>query len=164
MNLGIELVCERALSVDDTTYFQTAIEVDGTTVPGSTGKDVYLTNGMILPGRRVAATGRSAEYGLSSAEKGIGLGAIEALPSNLVTLSARAEERVVFSISNNAVLDPGIFCMEFSLTVRVHNGAARTLDISLRRPDVRMDWPLRGTFKFDITDAIREYCKPNLQD
>ncbi|NPV70939.1 MAG: hypothetical protein HPY55_09880 [Firmicutes bacterium] len=155
MTIGAELRSERGLSVDDTTYFEMTIEVDGEPVAASRGIDRYLLNGFVLPSKRVAATGRPAMYSLSDTGAGLGLGPIEAAPAALCPLTFSPGLRLVIAVKNNAVLDPGVFCLEFSLGLSASGPAGgKAYDFSLRRPDIAMSWPSRGVFKFDVTEAL----------
>jgi hypothetical protein len=155
LTIGAELRSERALSVDDTTYFQMGLEVDGEPIAASLGCDRYLFNGMVLPSKRVAATGRRSEYTMSDTVTGIGLGCIEGKPAIPCALELGSAQRLVVTVENNAVLDPGVFCLEFSLAIIVQGPEGSTaFDLSLRRPDIALSWPSRGVFRFDVTDAL----------
>jgi len=155
MRIGVNLIAETSISVDDTTYFKTGLRLNGLPVPHSEGSDRWNLNGMLLPGKRVAATGRAAEYNYSDTYTGIGFGGIEARRAVPCQLDLGEGDRLVVTVDNNAVLDPGLFCMDFSFAVSFDDPAPRrALDLSLRRPDIRVDWPARGLFEVDITDAL----------
>lgn len=149
------MIAETSISVDLTTYFNLGLELNGRAVPASQGSDRWGLNGMILPGKRIAATGRSATYTHSDTYTGIGFGPIEAHGATPCPVNLEEGDRLVVIVDNNAVLDPGLFCMDFSFQVVLDGGGPRRqLDISLRRPDVTMSWPSRGLFRFDITGAL----------
>ncbi|MCR4398167.1 MAG: hypothetical protein NUV93_04310 [Firmicutes bacterium] len=157
MKVAVDLVAETAVTVDDTTYFSLAVELNGRRLPGSEGTDRYRLNGMVLPGKRVAATGRRAEYGTSATPTGVGFGPLEAEPPVPCPLVMGRQDALAIVVENNAVLDPALFCLDFSFLVRMEDDAtSRVVDIALRRPDVRMSWPSRGLFRFDVTPALSD--------
>ncbi|GAB7387780.1 hypothetical protein BSNK01_16170 [Bacillaceae bacterium] len=56
--IGLELITERGLSMTPGDTFSLAIHWNKQKIPASIGHDVYHLRGLILPGKRLAATGR----------------------------------------------------------------------------------------------------------
>lgn len=155
MYMGVELVAETAVFYDDSSFVSMHLVTDGREVPGSAGVDDFLCNGAILPGKRVAATGRRHSFVYDRFSGSLGLGVVEATPCLMVPVPWPGNGSTLrLRIRNNIVLDPGLLCANFSLKVKAQNGELKEWDIPLSRPDVRVDWPARGEFEVNLGDLL----------
>lgn len=150
--MGVELYAETSLSVDDTTRFELYLTKNGELVGGSRGADQYDSNGMVIMGKRVAACGREATYGMDDRIAGLGLGPLEALPSGWFELDGDCRG-LKLHIKTNAVLDVGLLVRDFSLRV-YDQDMGMSMDVPLWRPDVKIDWVSRGSFVIDLDSLL----------
>lgn len=58
MYIGFELVTERTWTILPNSSFSIAIVWDNKKIPSSIGKDIYYTDGMVLPNKTLTGTGR----------------------------------------------------------------------------------------------------------
>jgi hypothetical protein len=152
MKMGIELYAETSLSVDDTTQFELYLTRDGQALGDSRGSDRYLLNGMVILGKRVAASGREATYGSNDLPAGLGLGPLEARPTVACDVADEYRE-LLLHIVTTAVLDPALLAREFSVRI-VRPDRPVAVDAPLCRPDVRINWVERGHFTVDLVPLL----------
>lgn len=150
MQVGIELFMQRALYIMDHNFIRLKVLNNYKLMEESCSEDVFKFFGTILPGKRLAAIGRNSEY-----EASYLMGRIfEAEPSVPINfLFIDPEDDIKLVIETNIWLDPGIMLQDLMLKIYSDK---KNLEIPLSRPDIKIDWPSRGTFAIDIGDFIRE--------
>ena len=138
MKCCIEWNAQKEIEVAPGNYFESIVRAGDVTCPDTTGRDEFLLAGVIMPGKRLAGSGRSQCYSCADIP-----GAIEAAPSNWVTLTNDLSE-VSFKINTDIILDPGLLAAGLSLDIATASGTA--VHIPLNSSDVQIDWQSRGTF------------------
>jgi len=139
-----EIKAERGIDINPGDYFETAVLVNGKTLPGTEGRDDFNLNALLLPGKRVAGFGRRRSYALQDLPAG--LSALEVAPSEKVHLGNA--EALAFKICTNVILDQGVLAHRLSLGVAKNGGPLR--EIPLNCPDVKIDWQSRGIFVITV--------------
>lgn len=150
MQVGIEVYAQRAVYIMDNNFVRLKVINNGYVMEKSYSEDVFRFFGTIIPGRRLAGAGRKSEY-----EPSYLLGRIfEASPSLPISfLFIDPEDDIKLVIETNIWLDPGVMLQDAMLKIYSEK---KSLEIPLNRPDIKIDWPSRGTFAIDIGDFIRE--------
>lgn len=148
MEFGIELFASRAIYIADYHEISLAITVNDKLIEESLSKDVFNFYGIILGGKRVAATGRKILYTYNDLVEIFE--AKPAQPFNLLYLDQGDE--IELAIDTNLYLDPGIMAQDLIIHIFLGN---RSLEIPLNRPDVKIDWPRRGFFVVDLSEYVK---------
>jgi len=146
MIFGAELIAETAQTITPNHKFQLDLYSGDTLLPQAAGVDAYNLNCQILPGKIIAATGRTARYGI-----GTGLGAVQAEAAQPVSLSPEELAQLKIKITNNKILDQAELKHSFSLRLHLEG---RVIDLHLARPDVKVYWEGRGEFIIPLGEHV----------
>lgn len=150
IKIGAELVCDQTVFFDATHYVRMCLIVGGRQVPGSWGQDAFACEGAILPGGRLAATGRQSVLRHGDYTTGDGLGRVNTAKPGMVGINELGSISQVY-VETNIVLDPGEFRQWFSVRVtKLGEGDIDVKEVPLRCPLVKMDWPGRGEYIIDL--------------
>ncbi|MEW6244958.1 MAG: hypothetical protein AB1497_12040 [Bacillota bacterium] len=152
MNIGVELVPEKALTMAAGDYIRMWLWVDGVRIDATEGYDYFEHTATILAGKRLAATGRSSRFRVS--DHPLGLGAYEVEASTVVScpLASASCVHLEISASNSVLMDPGLLVDHIGVKLL---GTQHEQLFPLQRPDIRIDWLERGHFTLDITPLVR---------
>jgi len=146
MFIAAELITETAQTLTPNHSFRLELYSNGALLPLAAGLDCYNLNCEILPGKILAATGRTATYGI-----GIGLGAVQADAATPINLNTADLAQLKIKISNNKILDQADLKRNFSLRIRISD---KVIDLHLGRPDVRVYWEGRGEFVIPLGEHV----------
>lgn len=129
MNVGIELVAARQLSVQLGSFVETSLLYGGKEIPRTKGQDEYHLSTRIPTGNRFAATGRKFICQLDL--PGLGLGPMEARPAVNVPLPDWDEdfENLTILVKTNFVFQVHEFCRYVKVKLII-NGISRLVDTS----------------------------------
>lgn len=154
MQFGIELVTLRSLSLIAGDYFSTEIHMNHLGIPGSLGLDTYDLNTLILPQKRLAGTGR--QYTYSTQDLICGMGSLQAQPSESVNLP-EIRESLALRLETNRLLDYRELPLLLELEIHyIRHGREHVSQVSLHHPDLKIDWPGRGIFVFNLTSICQD--------
>lgn len=145
MKYCFEWDAQKSIDVIPGNYFESIIMTGRDMYIAKAGRDEFQLAGVIMPGRRLAGFGRNRFYYAQNVPAG--LEAVEAAPSIWVDI-ANDISALAFKINTDIILDPGLLASCLSLRIEKEDGMMAT--IALNRPDVRIDWPSRGTFVVTI--------------
>lgn len=155
VRIAAELVCDRTVFFDNTHYVKMSLSMGGREVPGSQGLDIFACEGAVLPGGRLAATGRQNLVRHADYAAGSGLGPVNAARPGMVGLEDSGVPVPEVWVETNIVLDPGEFRQWFSLRItRLSDHGIQVKEVPLRCPVVRVEWPARGKYIVDVTGAV----------
>ncbi|SMC92561.1 hypothetical protein [Sporomusa malonica] len=143
MKCCFEWSAQKEIEITPNNYFESIVLAGDAICPDTAGRDEFLLAGVIMPGKRLAGSGRSKCYSLADMS-----GAIEAAPSIWVALKNDLSE-ISFKINTDIILDPGLLASSLSLDIATVSGTAT--HIPLNRSDVRIDWQSRGTFVVTVS-------------
>ncbi len=143
MFLQAELVCENAVFFDDTSYVEVFFERNSVPLEDTIGSSLFMFNGVVLPERRVAATGRACRYNMNDLTSGTGLGVVETLRSQPAYCGLDLTDDLKLRVKTNLTLDVGLFTKVFSVKLKLDQW---DFDIPLSRPDVKIEWKGRGEY------------------
>lgn len=153
MQLGIEIFSIRSLSLQEGDTFSTAIQVNGFPILATAGRDEYTLQTILLPHKRLAATGRLCTYG--TRDLICGLGTLQARPAGLMELPAI--DSLHLHLETNRLLDYGELPLLLQLELHwLRLGRACSHQLSLHHPDLKIDWSERGTFDFDLSPICQD--------
>ncbi|TYP49212.1 hypothetical protein [Thermosediminibacter litoriperuensis] len=148
MQLNIELYAGRAIHIADYHEISLAVTSNGEIIEDSASLDYFGFFGVILGGKRVAATGRRIHYSFKDLA-----GIFEAEPAQpFRILFLDPEDEILLTVDTNIWLDPGLLVQDLVLQVSSEN---KSLEIPLNRPNVKIDWPGRGRFVIDVSEYIK---------
>jgi hypothetical protein len=148
VELGIELFASRAIYIADYHQISLALTVNGKLIEESLSLDSFNFFGVILGGKRVAATGRKILYSYKDLVE-----IFEAKPARpFRLLYLDPEDEIKLAIDTNLYLDPGLMAQDLIMRLLTEN---KSLEIPLNRPDVKMDWPRRGFFVVDLSEYVK---------
>lgn len=150
MQLGIELITDCSISFDPSSCFASCIRINDKTVEGSSGRDNFRGHGLIVAGKRIAATGRQAVYNVK--QFGLDLEALEVSPA-VITKITNPNGEFSYYLKNNVVLDPGFLTHNFHLRIFKDDGSS-FIKISLARTDISIRWPGRGEFVISLAKSL----------
>ncbi len=152
MNIGVELIPEKAVTMAAGDYIRMWLWVDGVRIEATEGYDYFEHTATILAGKRLAATGRSSRFLVHNHP--LGLGAYEVQAPKLVSCSLDVASCVHLEIftSNAVLIDPGLLLDHIGIRLL---GTQNDQSYPLQRPDIKIDWLERGHFTLDITPLVR---------
>lgn len=146
MIIAAELITETGQTLTPNHLFRLELYTDNTLLPFSAGQDSYNLNCEILPGKILAATGRTATYGI-----GFGLGAVQAEAAKPISMTAEDLSQLKIKITNNKIIDQADLKQNFSLRLHLSD---RVIDLHLARPDVKIYWEGRGEFIIPLGEHV----------
>lgn len=141
MKYYFEWSAQKDISVVPGNYFESMALLGDTLYPDTGGRDEFQLAGLIMLGKRFAASGRNKSY--SSKDVSANQAIIEAAPPSWVSFTNDTAE-IAFTIDTDIFLDPGLLASCLRLDITKESETA--IHIPLNRSDVRIDWPSRGTF------------------
>ncbi|MDR3589355.1 MAG: hypothetical protein P4N41_06805 [Negativicutes bacterium] len=144
MSCYFEIRASQKFDVFPGGYFAAALMADQAVLPETAGRDEFDFPATLLPGKRVAGFGRRRTYPPPSSR--LDGQSPEAAPS--LPFPWEKSRDLSFRIITNVLLDQGLIARHLTLRVAAHDAPVR--DIPLSSPDVRIDWPCRGTFVVDV--------------
>jgi hypothetical protein len=133
-----EIRTDQGFDVFPGSYFATVILADGAVLPDTEGRDEFTFATPLSAGKRVAGFGRKQLYASSDT--------LEAAPSRLLLLEDASD--FSFKITTNVFLDQGLIARHLTLRIARDDAPPRTIPLS--SPDVKIDWPSRGTFVINV--------------
>ncbi len=147
MKLGVEVIAETMVSVEEGSCFETWLAVNDHLIAASHGSDTYLFNGFVIKGKRLAATGRFHRVKL---DMDLALsGPMQTRAAVPVEVALAPEDRFSLVFKNNLILDQGLLTAHLAL--RLIDAQGNLLrEIPLRSPAVAIDWRRRGEFVVDL--------------
>ncbi len=147
MELGCEVKAHESVHIRQGNSIKTVLMVDGKELIESKGSDHYGFNVTIIPGHRLAATGRGQQYlvGKMPADWGV----MDADPCCKVEIPSmdRVELKITTDIMFNHEQLPKLITLILSTN-------SQEKDITLHRPDLFKKGEEPGTFLIDLTPAI----------
>lgn len=146
MDCCFEWSAQKEIAVTPSNYFESIALAEDAMYPNTAGRDEFLLAGVIMPGKRLAGSGRSKCYHFADMSE-----ALEAAPSIWVTLKSELAD-LSFKINTDILLDPGLLAASVSLDITTASGIST--QIPLNRSDVRIDWQSRGTFVVTVPRLI----------
>ncbi|MEW6244761.1 MAG: hypothetical protein AB1497_11005 [Bacillota bacterium] len=142
IRLGFELVGQNIWEVQADSFFETWLEADGNLVDKSAGLDHYSSRVVILPGKRVAASGRVNRVAPSTVLST--LSHVQARPAWPVHLPSRFS-RLHAHLRTDSILDQGVLQNNFGMNL-VDGSGKHISFFSLGAPAVQVAWVSRGHF------------------
>lgn len=153
MQFELEIVTLRSLPLTVGDYFSTEFQVNHLVIPASRGRDTYDLNIIILPEKRLAGTGR--QYTYSARDLACGMGSLQARPSESIDLPWLGE-LFTLRLETNRLLDYRELPLLLELEMQWVNHSQKQMQrISLYHPELKIDWPERGTFEFNLTTICK---------
>jgi len=149
MQVGIELYTQMAVTINHGYELAMKVDYNGKILEQSASRDFFEFSGTVTGGKRLAAVGRERYYDYRDLT-GI-FEADGALPVGFLLVDP--EDDIKLMIKTNIWLDPGRMAQDLCLKIF---SDARSLEILLNRPDVKIDWAGRGKFIVDIGDFVKE--------
>ncbi len=146
MKLAVEIYTSKQMAVRAGSRVCTRLMSGGMTVPGSVGEDTYPGGALVPGGKRLAGLGRPFTW------PGGGESPSEAAPGEQFELGNTGGE-VALLIETDMVLDQGV--LSDTLALRLVHECGRCTQVPLRRPDLRIGWPKRGTFLVDLGGLLK---------
>ncbi len=141
MRLGFELVCQNMWEVQEDSFFETWLEADGNVVDKSAGLDYYSSRMVILPGKRVAASGRVDRVAPAVIPA---VSNVQARPAWPVHVPSRFT-RLHAHLRTDSILDQGVLQHNFGMNL-VDGTGKHISFFSLGAPSTQVAWIGRGHF------------------
>lgn len=135
-----ELICRGAMFFGNHCFVELWLDRNGLLVEETFGSDRYLFDGTLLPGKRVAGTGRTHLHTSCSQPP--------AAPSGVpVHCSLNFYDDLVLHVKTNLTLDPEVFRKLFSVYLEMGNLSFHVLPDA---DDVETEWTGRGEFGISL--------------
>ncbi|MEW6523640.1 MAG: hypothetical protein AB1445_08755 [Bacillota bacterium] len=154
VHMGVELYCDVLIPIWRGTCFAIHLFANGQVVAGSAGVDGYDYDGLLVPGRRVAATGRTAHYRVNRAARAHGLGSLEARPARPVSVPALGT--LALHVLIRPALPPEYMLRAFSM--RLLAGARFSCHYRLSRPELAARILGPGQLELALTRLLDPSC------
>ncbi len=150
MKLGMELLASRTERLRLGTFFELWIATPEGTLRRSLGRDEYHLGLTILPGRRLAATGRihTCQLDLEAAE----LGPNQARPATLVEAGTEGAIPLVLGIRTNLFIN--LADLVTGCRVRLLRDTPEALDLAFDHPLVVPTEVAPGRFVVDVSGLL----------
>ncbi|MHB8919185.1 MAG: hypothetical protein ACYC4H_14255 [Desulfocucumaceae bacterium] len=147
MGLTVEIYAIKRIAVRPGSFIRTRLVCRGLTVDGSRGEDVYPSGLTISEGMRLAGLGRPFTFPANA------VGCVEAGPGACIQMEEVSGDTALV-IENDVVLDQGI--LTDSLVLRFIGWAGIIYDVPLKRHDIKIQWPERGTFVIPLAGLLTQ--------
>ena len=154
-----ELFSETTAFFDDTTFVSMDLERNGYPMDDTIGYDSFAFSGAILPGKRVAATGRACRHDMTDMTCGSGLGVLAVPDGKRAFCALDASDDFALRVKTNLTLDVGAFTQNFAIRLGFDG---TVLEIPLSRPDVRIEWTGRGEYVISLLPFLNEVLRRRL--
>lgn len=144
MTCIIDWKAQHALDLTPGSYFSSVLLTAAGIDESTAGRDTFMLNGLILPGKRLSGLGREAKYNLSDFPAG--LTALEAKPSLPIATDTKSTLR--FAVDTNILISQDQLSNYLSLEISTDD---QVQTIPLQAANVAIDWQARGKYIINIT-------------
>jgi hypothetical protein len=159
MRCVAELFTETTVFFDDTSFVSMDLERNGYALDDTIGYDSFAFCGAILPGRRVAATGRACRHEMTDMTCGSGLGGLSVPCGRQAICVLEGSDDLSLRVKTNLTLDAGRFTKDFAIRLGF-DGVG--LEVPLSRPDVKIEWSGRGEYLIPLQPFLDEVLRRRL--
>jgi len=148
---SLELLADHLCWLQAGDHFHLEVKVNHLPVLELASRDHYHLSGLVLGGRRLAATGRERDYSYSH---WAGRASVEADPPEARQLMLETWDHPRLYITTNAFRNPG--CLAVQTVLRWCYGPGyRLLELPLRSPAVDVECLDRHRYMLDLTPWLR---------
>lgn len=153
MKVGVEIIAETAVQIYPHSCFKIDLTGNHQLIQGFSGFDKYAFSGFVLRNKRVAASGRVAEYGFRGTL--FGLGSWEAEEAKVAVIPELLSARFRLLLSTDLIPDRDSFIASFGLRL-IAAGRRILLDIPLCCPVLEVMETAPGRYSVELTELLRE--------
>jgi len=153
MKAGVEIIAEAAVQINPDSFFTINLTCNHQLLTNFVGEDKYGFSGLVLRGKRVAASGRLQKYNIRGSL--LGLGSWEAEKAQTVVVPALLSSRIRLILSTDLAADRDSFSALFGLKFIIGNDKT-VFEVPFSSPVLDVNEFKPGNYSVELTELLQE--------